>query len=62
MSDETRPAGWTRETARCASCQKPHPEAQLAPCAICKRPVCAACLGAYGHHMLACEDCRLAPW
>jgi hypothetical protein len=59
MKDVTPPA---TEEARCASCKKATPPAELARCAVCKRPTCPACLAVYGHHMLACEDCRLAPW
>ena len=47
---------------RCASCGKAPPPGDTKPCAICKRPVCLACLRPYGHHMLACEECRLEAW
>jgi ribosomal protein S26 len=47
---------------RCPSCSKPVPADDAVACAICKRAVCRACLRPYGHHMLVCEECRLAEW
>jgi hypothetical protein len=51
-----------QQELRCASCEKPLDPKDAARCAICKREVCPGCLRTYGHHMLACEECRLESW
>jgi hypothetical protein len=49
-------------SVRCASCAQEVRREDSTECAICKRRVCLACVGPYGHHMRACDECRLAPW
>lgn len=48
--------------ARCASCEREIAPIDAATCAICKRAVHLSCVKPYGHHMLACEECRLETW
>ena len=58
---ESQPTPGERDP-RCASCGKDLPPRDAARCAICRREVCAGCLRTYGHHMLACDECRLEAW
>ncbi|BDG01070.1 hypothetical protein [Anaeromyxobacter oryzae] len=46
----------------CPSCAQTVRREDSTACAICARRVCLACIRPYGHHMRACEDCRLAEW
>jgi hypothetical protein len=66
----TSPAGAPREPRRddlapefrCPCCGKGAPRTGSHLCASCGKRICPACLRVYGHHMLVCEDCRLAEW
>ena len=46
----------------CPVCERVVRRADTTPCAVCKRRVCFACVRPYGHHMRACEECRMADW
>lgn len=46
----------------CPCCGKSAPVVGSQVCATCKRRICPACIRPYGHHMMVCEDCRLAEW
>jgi hypothetical protein len=56
------PAAAPGEAARCASCSREIAAGDGSRCAICRRAVHVTCLRPYGHHMLACEECRLEAW
>jgi hypothetical protein len=62
MPDRVPPAAPAAEPPRCASCGETVAPADRARCAICKRDAHLGCLRPYGHHMLACEECRLEAW
>jgi hypothetical protein len=62
MPDRAPTAAPAAAPPRCASCGEPVPPADAARCAISKRDVNVGCLRPYGHHMLACEECRLEAW
>jgi hypothetical protein len=49
-------------SVRCACCEALVEGGEVKACASCQRPICPACTGWYGHFMLVCDDCRLAPW
>jgi hypothetical protein len=58
------PAGATDPDAEvvCPSCSRRVRRQDSTLCAICARRVCLACVRPYGHHMRACDDCRVADW
>jgi hypothetical protein len=62
VSDPTEPRPRQPAAEACPCCGKDAAPADRAACAICKRHVCFGCLRRYGHHMLACDDCRIAEW
>jgi hypothetical protein len=63
MPDAVPPAAPAVESPkRCAACGEEIAPIDAATCAICKREVHIGCLKPYGHHMLACEECRLEAW
>jgi hypothetical protein len=59
VSEPTTPPA---DEGRCPCCGREAKPEDRAVCAICQRAVCIACLRRYGHHMLACDDCRVAEW
>ena len=50
------------DSIHCACCDKVVQGGEWKACASCRKPICSGCTRWYGHFMLVCDDCRLAPW